>query len=47
MSHLCDTYTRSVRRATGDTDVCHLYFFEGDDDYDDCDDDDDDYDNVG
>ena len=41
VSHMCDTYALSVRRATGDTDMCHLDFFEGDDDYDDYDDDDD------
>ena len=35
-----DDDTLSVRKATGDTDVCHLYFLEDDDDeYDDYDDD--------
>ena len=33
VSHMCDTYALSVRRATGDTDMCHLDLFEGDDDY--------------
>ena len=39
-----DDDTLSVRKATGDTDVCHLYVLEDDDDayYDDEDDDDDD-----
>ena len=31
MSHMCDTYALSVRRATGDTDMCHLDVFEGGD----------------
>ena len=35
-----DDDTLSVRKATGDTDVCHLYVLEDDDDeYDDYDDD--------
>ena len=38
MSHMCDTYKLSVRKRTGDTDVCHLYLFE-EDDYDGYDDD--------
>ena len=44
VSHMCDTYKLSARKATGDTDVCHLYFFGDDDDgdYDDDDDGDDD-----
>ena len=45
VSHMCDTYALSVRRATGDTDMCHLDFFEGADgcdNYDDVDDGDDD-----
>ena len=47
MSHMCDTYALSVRRATGDTDMCHLDFFECDDDYGDYDDDDGDDDDDG
>jgi hypothetical protein len=40
---MCDTYKLSVRKRTGDTDVCHVYIFEeDDDDYHDDDDDDDD-----
>ena len=39
VSHMCDTYKLSVRKSTGDTDVCHLYLFE-EDDYDDYHDDD-------
>ena len=39
MSHMCDTYALSVRRATGDTDMCHLDVCEGDGDYDGYDDD--------
>ena len=40
VSRMCDSYKLSVRKATGDTDVCHLYFLEDDDDeYDDYDDD--------
>ena len=42
---MCDTYALSVRRATGDTDVCHLYFLKMImvmNDYDDDDDGDDD-----
>ena len=50
VSHVCDTYKLSARTATGDTDVCHLYFCEDDDDeYDgeDCDGGDDDNDDDG
>ena len=42
VSHMCDTYKLSVRKATSDTDVCHLYVCEDDDGYDYDDDDSDD-----
>ena len=28
VSHVCDTYKISARKATGDTEVCHLYCLE-------------------
>ena len=40
MSHLCDTYKFSVRKSAGDTDVCHLYLLEDNDDDADYEDDD-------